>query len=222
MSIEELYQYIKLVWDYQHIPDQPTKVDLIFGLGSTDIRTAEHCAQLYLRGYAPKILFSGGIAHIDDPLVTDWGQPEAHEFRNKAMQLGVPEADILVEPNAQNTGENITLGYQTLEENKLEPKNMILVQKPYMLRRTYATFMKQWPGPEIDIKLSCIETTFDEYIWQESETERDRILNIMIGDLQRIKEYPKLGFQIEQEIPEEVWKAFEKLVEAGYDKHLIK
>jgi len=44
----------------------------------------------------------------------------------------------------------------------------------------------------------------------------------MAGDLQRIKEYPAKGFQIYQEIPERVWKAFERLVELGFDGHLIK
>jgi hypothetical protein len=43
----------------------------------------------------------------------------------------------------------------------------------------------------------------------------------MVGDLQRIKIYPAHGFQIEQEIPEPVWQAFEVLVRAGYDKYLI-
>jgi hypothetical protein len=43
----------------------------------------------------------------------------------------------------------------------------------------------------------------------------------MVGDLQRIKIYPARGFQIEQEIPEPVWQAFEVLVRAGYDKYLI-
>jgi hypothetical protein len=42
----------------------------------------------------------------------------------------------------------------------------------------------------------------------------------MVGDLQRIRIYPSRGFQIEQEIPDDVWQAFEKLVELGYDRHL--
>ena len=50
---------------------------------------------------------------------------------------------------------------------------------------------------------------------------RDLVINIMIGDLQRIRIYPERGFQIPQEIPDDVWRAFEKLVELGYDKHLI-
>jgi hypothetical protein len=39
--------------------------------------------------------------------------------------------------------------------------------------------------------------------------------------MQRIEEYPKLSFQVEQEIPDDVWKAFNELVSLGYDKHLI-
>jgi hypothetical protein len=44
----------------------------------------------------------------------------------------------------------------------------------------------------------------------------------MVGDLQRIREYPARGFQISQEIPDDVWEAYEKLVRAGYDKYLLK
>jgi hypothetical protein len=43
----------------------------------------------------------------------------------------------------------------------------------------------------------------------------------MVGDLQRIKLYPARGWQIEQDIPDEVWQAFERFVRAGYDKYLI-
>jgi hypothetical protein len=44
----------------------------------------------------------------------------------------------------------------------------------------------------------------------------------MVGDLERIKLYPEKGFQIYQEIPEDVWAAFEELVNAGYTRHLVK
>ena len=45
----------------------------------------------------------------------------------------------------------------------------------------------------------------------------------MVGDLQRVRgPYPERGFQIPQEIPDDVWKAFEVLVEAGYNQHLVR
>ena len=43
----------------------------------------------------------------------------------------------------------------------------------------------------------------------------------MVGDLQRIREYPARGFQVAQDIPDDVWAAFETLVAAGFDRHLI-
>ena len=42
------------------------------------------------------------------------------------------------------------------------------------------------------------------------------------GDLQRIRLYAGRGFQIHQEIPDDVWRAYEDLVEAGYDQYLVK
>jgi hypothetical protein len=44
----------------------------------------------------------------------------------------------------------------------------------------------------------------------------------MVGDLQRIKIYPEKGFQIAQEIPDDVWQAYEQLVAMGFDRHLAK
>ncbi|MEJ7830229.1 MAG: hypothetical protein WKF91_18615 [Segetibacter sp.] len=43
----------------------------------------------------------------------------------------------------------------------------------------------------------------------------------MVGDLQRIKVYAEKGFQIYQEMPVEVWQAYERLVEVGFNKQLI-
>ena len=43
----------------------------------------------------------------------------------------------------------------------------------------------------------------------------------MVGDLQRIRVYATKGYQIAQEIPDDVWQAFEELVQAGYVRHLV-
>jgi hypothetical protein len=50
---------------------------------------------------------------------------------------------------------------------------------------------------------------------------KEGFINTMVGDLQRIKEYPKLGYQIEQDIPAEVWQAWQQLVDLGYTKYYI-
>ena len=63
--------------------------------------------------------------------------------------------------------------------------------------------------------------SYEDYM-NSKDVSKEVFLNVMIGDFQRIKEYPKLGFQIEQEIPDNVWYSFQELVKLGYDKYLIK
>lgn len=106
---------------------------------------------------------------------------------------------------------------QLLKEKDLDPQTFIVVQKPYMERRSLATFEKNWPGKSFVV--TSPQITFEEY--PTDEIPLDKVINIMVGDLQRIKIYPEKGFQTYQEIPEDVWLAYERLVELGFDKQLI-
>ncbi|MFD2024031.1 hypothetical protein [Promicromonospora aerolata] len=44
---------------------------------------------------------------------------------------------------------------------------------------------------------------------------------MLVGDLQRVIEYPKLGFAIEQEIPEDAHAAYGYLARQGFTSRLI-
>jgi uncharacterized SAM-binding protein YcdF (DUF218 family) len=151
-----------------------------------------------------------------------WTEPEADRFARIAVGMGVPAAKILIENASTNTGENVRFTRRLLEQRGLDPGSFILVQKPYMERRSYATFARVWPGkPAI---VTSPQASFDDYLAHHSNDalSRDEIIGIMVGDLQRIRLYPARGFQIEQEIPDDVWEAFEELVRAGFDTHLIR
>lgn len=218
---QQINRAAKIVWDYHNFKNKPLeKADLILVLCSHDLRTAEYAADLMLQMYAPLIIFSGGIAHQNDLLATNWGMPEAEKFAEIAIERGVSKEKIFIENEAQNTGDNIVKSFKIIKEKGIKHEKMILVQKPYMLRRAYAVFMKQWPGEKVDITLAAPEISFEDYA--VTKEEKDNFINIMIGDLQRIKEYPAMDFQIEQEIPDEVWQAYEELVALGYTKHLMK
>jgi uncharacterized SAM-binding protein YcdF (DUF218 family) len=95
------------------------------------------------------------------------------------------------------------------------------VQKPYMERRSYATFRQQWPEPEVVVTSPAV--SFSAYLsdYSNQALSQDDVISIMVGDLQRIKLYPQRGYQIFQEIPRDVWAAYEELVSAGYNRHLI-
>jgi len=202
------------LWDYHHMQHQLQKADCILALGSHDLRVAERAAELYLHGWAPLLIFSGGLGNFTKEV---WTRSEADLFAEIAIAKGVPVKDILVENKSTNTGENIVFTQQLLESRNIHPQSFIVVQKPYMERRSYATFKRHWPDK--DLVVTSPQYSFEDYPIPEIPLEK--VIHIMVGDLQRIKFYPQKGFQVYQEIPTEVWQAFGKLVDAGFDQHLM-
>ena len=215
MIEKETIALAQILWDYHHTNHELKKSDCILALGSHDLRVAERAAQLYLDGWAPLLIFSGGLGRLT---AGAWSQPEAERFAEIAIGMGVPREIILIENKSTNTGENILFTQQLLHQNNLDPHSFIVVQKPYMERRSLATFSKHWPDKEVIV--TSPQISFLKYATEEIPMEK--VINIMAGDLQRIREYPKKGFQTEQYIPAEVWDAYEQLVALGYNQQLIK
>ncbi len=218
MDQTEIDKLAKIIWDYHSLKQQLEKADCILVLCSNDIRVAEKAANLFLKGWAPLLLITGGISHQDDLLAEPWDIPPANKFAEIAIERGVPAEKILIENKSTNTGENILFTKRLLKQHGLDPRKYLVVQKSYMERRALAALKKQWPENEFTI--TSPDTSFEEY--PDDAISKDVLINLMVGDLQRIKVYPDKGFQIYQEIPENVWDAYEKLVGAGYTQHLIK
>jgi uncharacterized SAM-binding protein YcdF (DUF218 family) len=210
---------VEQVWSYHQLRHELVRSDAILVLCSHDTRVAERGAALLLEGWAPLLIFSGGLGAITKAM---WQDPEADRFAAIAVGMGVPADRILIENRSTNTGENVSFTRQLLADRDLDPASFILVQKPYMERRTYATFRKRWP--EKSIVVTSPRVSLDEYLstYSNDQLSPDRVISIMVGDLQRIRLYAEKGFQIPQEIPESVWAAFEELVSAGYDSHLVR
>lgn len=206
------------IWHYHQMQHELEPADVILVLCSHDTKVAERGAQLFLEGWAPLLIFSGGLGAITSRM---WTKPEADQFAEIAIQLGVPQEKILVENQSTNTGENIRFTRRLLAQKQIDPQKFILVQKPYMERRSFATFRKFWPEKELVV--TSPQVSFDEYLksYANRELSSDEVISIMVGDLQRIKLYPEKGFQIPQDIPDEIWSAYEELVRAGYSKYLI-
>jgi uncharacterized SAM-binding protein YcdF (DUF218 family) len=205
------------LWRYHQLNQDLVPSDAILVLCSHDKAVAERGARLFLDGWAPLLIFSGGLGSITRRL---WSQPEAEQFADIAEAMGVPRERILVENASTNTGENVAFTRRLLAARGLDPGSFIVVQKPYMERRSYATFRKVWP--EKSIVVTSPRVSFDDYLARysnQSLTPAD-VIGIMVGDLQRIAVYPAKGFQVPQEIPAGVWAAFRELVARGYDRYL--
>ena len=216
---DRLRPLVERVWHYHHMNHELAKADVIVVLCSHDTVVAERGAQLFLEGWAPLLVFSGGLGGITRHL---WKDPEADRFARIAIDMGVPGDCILIENRSTNTGENVAFTRDLLAARGIDPASFILVQKPYMERRTFATFDKVWPGKSV--RVTSPQMSMDDYLarYSHGSLTADDVISIMVGDLQRIREYPARGFQTPQEIPADVWQAYEELVAAGYDRHLLK
>lgn len=207
-------QATQLIWDYHLLKHDLKKADMIWALGSHDLRVADRAAELWHSGLAPLIVMSGGLGNFTEGV---FHEPEADLFAKRAIELGVPAESILIENKSTNTGENVMFTQELLGLKNISVTSAIAVQKPYMERRTFATIRAQWPG--LDVQVTSPQLNLDAYC--TDDIPRDQVISIMVGDLQRIMEYPKRGFMIEQEVPPTVHEAMQHLIDAGYDAHLL-
>jgi len=209
---------VQVLWDYMRVGHPLRQADCIFMLGSYDIRVADYAIELYQQGYAPYLLFSGGVIQKNKSLNIHWDQPEAEYFAHYASEKGVPADRILVENRAMNTGENFTCAQTLLERLGRDFKSFVLVQKPFMERRVLATALRLWADKDFVVTSPPISCS--DYL--NGDLPRDALIHYIVGDFQRIKIYGDNGFQAPQEIPRAAWEAFERLVALGYDQRLVR
>jgi uncharacterized SAM-binding protein YcdF (DUF218 family) len=214
---EEALRAARIIWEYHQLRHEPIPGDVIVALGTNDLRVAEFAAGLYHRGYGSTLVCSGGVAHQGDLLETSWDKTEAEMFADVAERLGMPRDRILLETRATNTAENLRFSRELLRERGIRPRNIVVAVKPFMQRRVWATLAVEWP--EMPATLASQDMTLDEYFTCELTPER--IINIMMGDLQRIWIYARRGWSAAQRLPVEVRDAYERLVALGFTKHLI-
>lgn len=211
----EIRSAVRVLWDYHDLHHVLTPSDVGIGLGSHDLGVATCASQLYLAGTFPLIVFTGANAPTT---IERFPRGEAVHYREHAISLGIPDEVILIEAEARNTGDNITLTREVLRNQGIEPQSITLISRPYQQRRAYATCRKLWPEVEI-VQCASLPLALDDYV--ASIGDPDRVVNMLVGDTQRIEVYAEKGFAIEQPMPDEVREAFTQLVDAGYTSRLI-
>lgn len=208
---------IEIAWNFMKLTHEPVRSDAILALGSFDVEVARVAARLWRAEVAPFIVMSGGLAHQGGLLDTGWDRPEAEVFCDRAIAEGVPRHSILIENEAQNTGENFIFSRRLLASVGLHPRKLTVVAKPYMTRRAWATGRRVWPDAELFMQ--CEDIGPEAYFARDLNPART--LSALVGDLHRIFVYPALGFSAYQESPPEVMAAFRYLVAAGYGQRLV-
>lgn len=202
------------LWDFQQMGHEPRPCSVAIGLGSHDLGVADTTADLYHRGLAPLIVFTGATSRTTRDRMP---RGEAEHYRERAVELGVPAGVILVEPRARNTGENIRFSRALLEERGVPVSSVLLISKPYEERRAHATACKVWP--EAEWVCASAPTTLAGYA--DSIGDAGLVLDMLAGAQQRIMVYPQRGFMIEQHVPDDVAAAYERLRGAGFAGRLV-
>ncbi|MBO4271273.1 YdcF family protein [Microbispora triticiradicis] len=205
---------VETLWDYHNMHHVVRPSDVGIGLGSHDLGVATCAADLYQQGMFPVIVFTGANAPTT---VSRFPRGEAVHYKEHAIELGVPEDAILVEPRAANTGENFTYTRNLLKQHGVAVRSAVVISRPYQQRRAYATCKKLWP--ELEVTCASLPLSLDDYVTSIGDV--DRVINMLVGDTQRIIEYARRGFAIEQPYPDEVAAAFQRLVAAGFTSRLV-
>lgn len=205
---------VEMLWDYNQMHHDLVPTELAIGLGGHDLGVADYCAELYHQTMVRRVVFTGANAPTT---LEKFPRGEAVHFRERALELGVPDEAILVEPRATNTGDNIDFTRALLRQHGIVPSSVTLVSRPYQQRRSFAICRKRWP--EVDVVCASRPLPLDVYI--ESIGDVDRVINMLVGDTQRIWTYPRQGWAIEQIVPGSVHAAFERLVDAGFTSRLV-
>jgi len=104
------------------------------GVPSDSLRArVEKAVELYRRGFATRVLFSGGVGKHSPA--------EAMVARSLAVALGVPESACLVEADSHSTAENARFSARLLRQHGLA--DAVLVSDPYHLLRARQYFRRE-------------------------------------------------------------------------------
>lgn len=209
---EEARHLATTLYNFHRIPGDPRPAGAIVALGSNDIRVAAVAADLYLRSFAPVIVFSGGIAHQTDLLSTGWREPEAEVFAAAAEGLGVPRRAMILEPRSTNTAENFRFTRQLIDVSSI-----VVAVKPFMRRRARATLVIEWP--EVEATYASPDLSFDQFCADGLGVEDT--INILVGDTQRLDLYAQRGWIAPEPLTPEASDAYERLIALGFTRHLI-
>ena len=145
--------YIDMITEFVFMETPISRADIILIPGGSYPKIMEKAALLYHKGFASKILPSGGANHRVDTS-SEW------EFlRRTGIELGIPEEVILKEDRAKHTMENAELSWQVIKSHGLHVDKAIIVCKAFHARRAYMTYRLVFPdkiefmvAPIVDIR----------------------------------------------------------------------
>lgn len=130
--------------------DAPKETDLIFVFGAKTPARAEKAVELFKKGLAPKILFSGRGSSFEQA-----EESEAEKYQAIALAAGIPKEAIILEIKAITLPDNVKRSLNLLDRLGESYGQVILVNSPYSQRRGSGYFMKYSPVNTVVYRVNC-------------------------------------------------------------------
>ena len=137
------------------VREEPVRADLSMVFGAANeadlARRTRQGVRLYREGYVLRLRVTGGG-------VLAFTRPEAAQMADLARQVGVPEADLLVEARSNTTFANARDSRDLLRERGLLEglATVLLVSSEWLMRRVLLTVQATFPR---GIRFVCCPTT---------------------------------------------------------------
>lgn len=174
---------------YIFVADQPRKADVILLPGGSDPAIPEKAAELFVDGFAPFIIPSGGVSvktgkfggvkrKID---IYDGDYPTDCSFYTDVLLKNmVSQSAIICEDKSGFTKENATLSRKVADERGLDVHAAIVVCKSFHARRCLMCY--QFAFPEAEIMIVPVDVyDISRENWHTHEYGIERVL----GELAR-------------------------------------
>ena len=159
------------VGEYIFAPDNLLDADVAIVLGMSDWRRpVTRAVELYKEGRVGRLLFTGGYNLKIEAT-------EAREMAALALASGVPEANILVEPRAGHTDQNMRFSRELLDASigPTELRSILLVTIHYHIRRAVLAARRHFPSP-IEIGWVCYPSRhYSSSNWRYSHHGREHV-----------------------------------------------
>jgi hypothetical protein len=141
---EAALHFVRIVWDYLQLKQDPVPADVIVVFGTNDLRVARFADGLYQDGFGRSLVCTGGMAHQGDLLATNWPKTEAEMYADEAVAMGAPPR-----PRPDRAAGRQYRGEHPLHPRTAAtataPRSLLLATKPFMQRRVWAARAVEWP-----------------------------------------------------------------------------
>ena len=198
------------LWSFLSALRSRAPADAVVVCCSYDLRVCDYACELIRQQLAPRLVLAGKTGNWTRLL---WSEPEAHVFQRRALANGIEPHQIHLEERSTNFGENIAFVRGLMPQLR----RVIFVTKPNAILRVALTVPVQWP--EVTAWVDSPPFAFPDDV--SNIIGVFGVIHEMVGDVDRVLQYPTRGFQRPYAVPETILESWKALIVEGFSRHLL-